>query len=169
MGKHPLLTIAAVGIIAVGLMIALGKPAQFHLNAKCYFQDAQGLREGARVRLAGVDVGSVTSIRVRPEFRENPAEVTMFLQTPYELRIPNDSVVTLETAGLLGEVFPQIDISGASGPPLVTDGVLKTRASDAPTAQRWVERLSHLAAQKPCDLHSSKVNPNQGAAPSHPK
>jgi ABC-type transporter Mla subunit MlaD len=169
MGKHPSLTIAAVVIIGVGLVIALGKPAQFHLNAKCYFQDAQGLREGARVRLAGVDVGSVTSIRVRPEFRENPAEVTMFLQTPYELRIPNDSVVTLETAGLLGEVFPQIDISGASGPPLVTDGVLKTHSTDAPTSQRWVERLSRLAAQNPCDPHGSKVKPDQGAVPSHQK
>jgi ABC-type transporter Mla subunit MlaD len=169
MGKHPSLTIAALVIIAVSLVIALGRPTQFHLTAKCYLQDAQGLREGARVRLAGVDVGSVIGVRVRPEFRENPAEVTMFLQTPYELRIPNDSVVTLETAGLLGEVFPQIDISGASGPPLQTDGVLKRRASDASTGQRLVERLSRLAAQNPCDLRGSKVKPDQDASPSSQK
>jgi ABC-type transporter Mla subunit MlaD len=169
MGRHPSLVIAALALLAIGLVIALAKATKPHMRIKCYFQDAQGLREGARVRLAGVEVGSVTSVRVRPELRENPAEVTMFLQTPYELRIPNDSVVTLETAGVLGEVFPEIDVRGASGPPLLSDGVLKTRASDAPTSQQWAECLSNLAAQKPCDLRSSKVKPDQAAAPSHQK
>jgi ABC-type transporter Mla subunit MlaD len=115
MGKHPSLTIAAVVIVAVGLVIALSRPAQFHLNTKCYFQNAQGLRAGAKVRLAGVEIGSVTSVRVRPQLKDYPAEVVMSLETPYELNIPNDSVVTLETAGVLGEVFPEIDTRGASG------------------------------------------------------
>jgi hypothetical protein len=100
-------------VVALGLVLALAKPSQPHLQVRCYFQDVQGLRAGAKVRLAGVEVGSVTSVRVRPERRDQPAEVTMFLQTPYELKIPNDSVVMLETAGVLGEVFPEIDSRGA--------------------------------------------------------
>jgi ABC-type transporter Mla subunit MlaD len=82
LGKHPSLTIAVVVVAAVGLVIALARPAKSHLDVKCYFQDAQGLRVGAKVRLAGVEVGSVTSVSVRPELRDSPAEVTMFLQTP---------------------------------------------------------------------------------------
>ena len=45
------------------------------------------------------------------------AEVIMNLQTPYELKIPNDSTVSLSTAGILGETYAQINISEASGPP----------------------------------------------------
>lgn len=162
MGKHPSLVIAALALLSIGLVIALAKPSQPHLTVKCYFQDAQGLHAGARVRMAGVEVGTVTSVRVRTELRDNPAEVVMLLQTPYELKIPNDSVVALETAGVLGEVFPEIEVRGASGPPLLADGVLRTRISDAPTSQQWAECLSNVAAHKPCDLRGRGMRPKQG-------
>jgi len=164
MGKHPSLTIAAVVIVAVGLVIALGRPAQFHLTAKCYFQNAEGLRAGAGVRLAGVEIGSVTSVRVRPELREHPVEVQVSLQTPYQLNIPNDSVVTLETAGLLGEVFPEIDVRGASGPPLVANGELKTHSSENTSAQDLLKRFSNMAEHRLCDPLVPGVNANQGTA-----
>lgn len=157
MGKHPSLTIVVVVVAAVTLVIALAKPSQHYFRVRCYFQDAQGLRPGAKVRLAGVEVGSVTSVRVRPELRDQPAEVTMFLQAPYELNIPNDSVVSLETAGVLGEVFPQIDIRGTSGPALLQDGVLKSRASESPTPQEWLECFSNVVGHKPCDLRGQGV------------
>jgi ABC-type transporter Mla subunit MlaD len=162
MGKHPSLTIAAMVVAAVGLVIALARPAKSHLDVKCYFQDAQGLRVGARVSLAGVEVGSVTSVRVRPERRDQPAEVMMTLQTPYELNIPNDSVVTLATAGVLGEVFPEIDIRGASGPPLQADGVLKTRTSETLTPQQWLECFSNVVEHKPCDVRGRSGSTKQG-------
>jgi ABC-type transporter Mla subunit MlaD len=164
MGKHPSLVIAALALLSIALVIALAKPSQPHLRVKCYFQDAQGLHAGARVLMAGVEVGTVTSVRVRTELRDNPAEVIMFLQTPYELKVPNDSVVALEAAGVLGEVFPEIDIRGASGPPLMPDGVLKTRISDAPTSQQWAECLSNVAAHKPCDLRGRGVSSKQSPA-----
>lgn len=165
MGKHPSLTIAAIVIVGVSFVIAFGRPAQFHLTAKCYFQNAEGLRAGAGVRLAGVGIGSVTSVRVRPELRDHPVEVVMSLETPYELNIPNDSVVTLETAGLLGEVFPEIDIRGASGPPLVQNGELKTRSSENPSTQDLLKRFSNMVEHKPCDPRAPEVNANQGNAP----
>ncbi len=163
MGKHPSLTIAAVVVVAFGLVLALAKPSQSHLQVRCYFQDVQGLRSGAKVRLAGVEVGSVTSVRVHPERRDQPAEVTMFLQTPYELKIPNDSVVILETAGVLGEVFPEIDMRGASGPPLLTNGVLKTRSNEAPTPQELLTCFSNVVEHKPCDLAGQRLKPNATA------
>lgn len=119
---------------------------------KCYFKDARGLRAGATVRLAGVDVGTVKTVQAKPELRDHPAEVIMLIQTPYGLRIPNDSVVTLETAGVLGEVFPEIDVRNAVGPPVQNDGVLIARPSEAPTPQEWMECLSSIMQHKPCDL-----------------
>ena len=120
----------------------------------------------AKVRVAGVEVGSVTSVRVRPEVRDHPAEVTMSLYTPYVLKIPADSVVTLETEGVLGEVFPQIHIQDASGPALPNGGMLSTRESEGPTAQQWAECLSNLVDRKPCDFHAKPAPGNSsGAAP----
>jgi ABC-type transporter Mla subunit MlaD len=158
LGKHPSLTIAAVAVAAVVLMVAITKPPAHRLEFKCYFKDARGLRAGDKVRLAGVEVGSVTSVRVRPELREHPAEAIMVLQTSYPLSVPDDSIVTVETAGVLGQAFAKIDIKDTSGPPLQAGGVLKTSASQSSTLQQWLECLSKLAAHKPCELQ------NQGEA-----
>ena len=115
------------------VFLTFAKHSEHQLQVKAYFLDAHGLRAGAPVRVAGVDVGRVTEVRVRPELKEHPAEVTMLLQTPYELRIPNDSIVLLSTAGLLGETYPEIEIRYASGLPLENGAVLKTREALNPT------------------------------------
>src|SRR5258708_256005 len=109
MGKHPSLTIVAIAVVGAAIAFALARPSGHSLDIKCYFKDAEGLRPGAKVRLAGVEVGIVTSVRVRPEFRDHPAEVVMILQTPYELKVPDDAVVTLESAGVLGATYAQIN------------------------------------------------------------
>lgn len=166
MGKHPSIIIAVVTTTAVGLVLvlALAKPPVRPIELKCYFQDAQGLRPGARVRLAGVDVGSVTSVRVRPEMRDHPAEVVMTLETPYELKVPDDAVVSLETVGVMGEVFAQINVQDAHGPPLRAGAVLKSRPSQGPTSQQWLECFSNLMDHKPCDLRGRGPPVNQGPA-----
>ena len=86
----------------------------------------------------------------------------MELHTPYELQLPADAVARVETAGVLGESFVQIDISKTSGPPLANGGVLKSQPSQSITAKQWVECLSNLAAHKPCDL-SAKTDENHEA------
>jgi hypothetical protein len=88
----------------------------------------------------------------------------MTLQTPYELSVPNDSVVVLETAGVFGEVFPEIQVQGATGPALQGDGVLKTRASESPSPQEWLECFSNVVGHKPCDLHGKGLYSNQRPA-----
>jgi ABC-type transporter Mla subunit MlaD len=123
-------------------------------EVKAYFQNAQGLRAGAPVRLAGVDIGSVKSIRVRPELREHPAEVIMTLRTSYELRIPNDSVVALAQAGVLGETFPDIDIRNASGPPLQDGGELRTRQTEDAN-KKFFEQVGNILQRRPCDGQQS--------------
>ena len=144
--------IAVVASIGVLLFILLARPSGYRLRLTCYFDNAGGLKVGATVTVAGVKVGSVTSVRVRPEMREHPAEVTFFLQTPYELKIPNDAVVTLETAGVLGETFVEIDVRTATGPPVKDGGTLNTRPMGRATMQPLLDCTSNLAEHKPCDL-----------------
>jgi len=93
------------------------------ITLKSYFDNAQGLREGAPVRLSGVDVGNVTNIRIVPDKDKQftPVEVTMKLSTKYRYAMRRDSVTSLETAGVLGETYLDIDSSQAVGA-VVQDG-----------------------------------------------
>jgi phospholipid/cholesterol/gamma-HCH transport system substrate-binding protein len=142
----------AVAVAVVALAVLLGYPRLFahRIELKVYFQNANGLRAGAPVRLAGVEVGRVTSVRARPEIQDAPAEVTLRLRTPYELNIPNDSTVSLETAGVLGETFAEINILGASGAPVKNHGVLKEKPTKLLSTEEIIEKIGDIVQRKPC-------------------
>jgi phospholipid/cholesterol/gamma-HCH transport system substrate-binding protein len=133
-----------VALIGVGVVALLFVRSTGHKLTVKAFTNASGLRDGANVRVAGVDVGSVKSVRVRPELKEEPVEVVMVLNPRYEVRIPADSIVSLETEGVLGPTYVEIDATGASGPPIATNAVLKTRPIVKPTTEQLVESLSKM-------------------------
>jgi phospholipid/cholesterol/gamma-HCH transport system substrate-binding protein len=93
------------------------------ITLKSYFDNAQGLREGAPVRLSGVDIGNVRRIRIVPDKDKQltPVEVTVKVSTRYGYALRRDSVTSLETAGVLGETYLDIESSQAVGP-LAQDG-----------------------------------------------
>ena len=93
-------------------------------------------------------MGGVTAIRVRPELRDNPAEVSISLDRSYMLNIPRDSVASLSTEGVLGPAFVDIDIRKASGPPLQNGAVLKTVSVDSLTPKQFLDRMSEIVQQK---------------------
>ncbi len=98
-----------------------------------YFDNASGLRTGAPVRLDGVDIGNVAGIRVVPGKKLTPVEAVMKVNTDYSFNLRTDSVVTLSTAGVLGETFIDIDSSQATGPE-VRDGAT-LQAQETPDIQ----------------------------------
>ena len=156
MGRHPSITIALVTIVAVGIVIGFARPTHHVETIHCYFHDAQGLKAGATVRLAGVDVGHVVSVRVRPERHEAPAEVTMLIETDYDLQVPSDAVVVLDSSGLLSSVFPEIEVRGAVGPPIKDEAVLRTRESHQATGLELMDCLAKLTEHKQCPLLDTK-------------
>ena len=97
------------------------------ITIKSYFDNASGLRQGAPVRLQGVDVGNVSAIRVVPNKPLTPVEVTMKVSTRYLANLRKDSVTSLETAGVLGETYVEIESGQAKGPPVKEGDVLITR------------------------------------------
>ena len=96
---------------------------------KAFVDNATGLRVGAPVRLEGVDIGNVTGIRVVKD-TPNPAapvEIRMKITTRYKESMSKQCTLALTTAGVLGEVFVDIDCRQARGPALENDSVLATR------------------------------------------
>jgi phospholipid/cholesterol/gamma-HCH transport system substrate-binding protein len=91
------------------------------ITLRSYFDNAGGLREGAPVRLAGVDIGNVTGIHIVDNKPATPVEVTMKVNTKYKFNLRKDSVTLLTTAGVLGETYVDIDSSTANAP-AATDG-----------------------------------------------
>jgi phospholipid/cholesterol/gamma-HCH transport system substrate-binding protein len=109
--------VAAIALgLAVMIIIAVGGQAgffwqQYHLKTR--FSDVQGLKEGAVVRVAGVEVGKVDGL----QFSGSEVEITLSVMEDMKSRITTESRATIGSLSLLGE--PVIDISpGASGTPL---------------------------------------------------
>jgi phospholipid/cholesterol/gamma-HCH transport system substrate-binding protein len=125
------LTVLAASIV-LGILILLmsGTGGVFtkKIALKSYFDNAGGLREGAPVRLQGVDIGNVSAIRVvsDPARRLTPVEITLKVNTKYHRNLHKDSVTLLSTAGVLGETYIDIDSSRASGPEVQPGDVLAT-------------------------------------------
>jgi phospholipid/cholesterol/gamma-HCH transport system substrate-binding protein len=112
--------IAASLTLALLLFLMSGTAGLFtrRITLYSYFDNAQGLRAGAPVRLSGVDIGNVTKIRIvnLPDKRLTPVEVTMRVSTKYHYGLHRDSMTSLDTAGVLGETYLDIDSSQALGP-----------------------------------------------------
>jgi len=83
------------------------------ITLRSYFDNASGLRLGAPVRLEGVDIGNVEAIRIIRDNPQTPVEVTMKVSSKYDYALRKDSVTTLNTAGVLGETYVDIDSSEA--------------------------------------------------------
>ncbi|HUJ94468.1 MAG TPA: MlaD family protein [Terriglobales bacterium] len=99
--------------VLIFLMSGTGGFWSHKIILKSYFDDASGLKAGAPVRLAGVDIGNVKSVRVVPDKPLTPVEVTMKVSTTFHYALRKDSVTLLSTAGVLGETYIDIDSSTA--------------------------------------------------------
>ena len=88
---------------------------------KLIFGFASGVKIGAPVRLAGVDVGEVKTIRIfrKPQMDKAKVEISVWLKK--EAIIPQDSRVQINTLGLLGEKYVEI-IPGSDYSSLVGEG-----------------------------------------------
>ncbi len=91
-----------------------------------FFENASGLKPGAPVNLEGVTIGSVKKIIIVPERKLTPVEVIMSLGLNYKAALHQDTIASLETAGVLGDTFVDLDSSHATGPPLRNGDQLPT-------------------------------------------
>ncbi len=109
-------------------------------------QDASGLKQGAPVMIAGVDVGYVQKLRAQPQDAACPGFVEMAFTADYELQIPRDGVVSTATAGLLGESYLDVDGTRASGLSAQNGDSLPSRQRRQPSLDDVVRAIRALPA-----------------------
>lgn len=81
-----------------------------------YFDNVQGLIDGAPVRLAGKDVGTIESVSFGPLGEERPpVRVVLQVDRGVKERIRSDSVATIGTIGLLGDKYIEISMGTLEG------------------------------------------------------
>jgi phospholipid/cholesterol/gamma-HCH transport system substrate-binding protein len=113
--KIGMVAVAAL-VLAAMIIVAVGGAAGFswqRYELRTRFPDVKGLKSGAVVRVAGVEVGKVTEVR----FADADVEVVLEVRDDMQQRITTESRASIGSLSLLGE--PVIDISPSSqGTPL---------------------------------------------------
>ncbi len=119
--------VVATVILAVLIFLMTGSVGLFtkKILLRSYFENAEGLRVGAPVRLEGVDIGNVVAIRVVPR-QLTPVEVVLKVSSRYQSQVRKDSKAVLATAGVLGETFVDLTSKTAKMPPVQNNDELPT-------------------------------------------
>lgn len=108
--------------VAVGIFVLLGLLSLAYLSihlgrleimgggyyiVEAKFERAGGIRTGASVEIAGVEVGRVKSVRL-----ENyQAIISMYIYK--DVKIQEDAIASIRTKGIIGEKFVQISPGGS--------------------------------------------------------
>ncbi len=97
---------------------------------RAIFTNVEGLIVGAPVRLAGVNVGTVSRVSFSADPKERRLLVEMSLDPRFRERIREDSVASIATIGLVGDKFLEISV-GSHEAKAVAPGAL-LRSVDPP-------------------------------------
>jgi phospholipid/cholesterol/gamma-HCH transport system substrate-binding protein len=122
-----ILVLITLAVVATFIFYVTGEGVLFarRLDFKTYLPDVAGLKAGAPVRLAGVEVGTVTSVGLS-DFPEDPArhtEVRFRVRQDFHNDLRTDSEAFITTEGLLGESVLEIT-RGLTGDVVPAEGTV---------------------------------------------
>ena len=112
-----------IGIACVAyLAVQLGDLKWFDKSSyllEAYFTSASGLKSGAVVELAGVQVGTVEKIGL-----DNETQMALvWLKINNDIKLTDDVIASVKTSGLIGDKFIKLT-PGSSGEPLPPGGTI---------------------------------------------
>lgn len=112
-GVFVLFGLACLAYLAIhlGKMEVMGSGYQVVVS----FENVSGLKKGAAVEVAGVDVGRVEAIRLASGDR---AQVTLRLEP--DLKLCDDAIASIRTKGIIGDKF--VKLSPGSSDKLIPPG-----------------------------------------------
>lgn len=99
-----------------------------NISIKAYFDNVEGLRTGAAVRLNGLSVGSVSDVRLM-EMNRYRVEVTMRINKDVRQFIRLDSEAAIETEGIIGSKIVIITPGSKENATIEDGGVIMSQAA----------------------------------------
>jgi phospholipid/cholesterol/gamma-HCH transport system substrate-binding protein len=153
--KVGVLVLVALSALTALVFLMSGNTGGFltgKIIVRSYFENSAGLKIGAPVNLEGVTIGNVRSIRIVPERKLTPVEITMRISRKYLPALHTDSKSSLETIGVLGDTVVDISSKFGTGPELKDGDELQTtetpNLSDViKSSQGTIEQLNTILAK----------------------
>lgn len=98
------------------------------------FGSVSGLKQGATVEVAGVQIGKVESIRLDP----SSYEAVVRMSVDQDVKLQEDSIASIRTAGIIGDRY--VDISPGGSPALIKPGGEITETESAINLEELVSK-----------------------------
>src|SRR6266540_2575191 len=130
--KHPVavgaFVVAGVLLFAAGLFLIGNRRMLFSDTFEVYaeFANISGLQNGAKVRVAGMDAGEVTTIHV-PANPSAKFRVRLRIREDLHPLIRVDSVASIQTDGLVGNKFVQVEAGTDQAQLVPSKGTIRSR------------------------------------------
>ncbi len=115
-------------LLVIGIFM-LGNKDQLFVSTftvRAYFQNTEGLRNGASVRFGGIDVGAVKQIKIMAD-TSGRVEVSMRIKEEVRRFIKKDSRASIETEGLVGNKVVIISMGSDNAEPISDNGVILSK------------------------------------------
>jgi phospholipid/cholesterol/gamma-HCH transport system substrate-binding protein len=134
--------------LKVGNLLTLDRTQGYRIEAN--FDNIGGLKLRAPVKVAGVLVGRVENVRLNPKTYE--ALVTMRVDNQYSFS--RDTIASINTSGLLGEVYVGLDAGGDMV--MLKDGERITKTQSALIMEKLISQFLFDKAADPAGGGSKK-------------
>jgi phospholipid/cholesterol/gamma-HCH transport system substrate-binding protein len=133
--------VALAVIAAVLILETVGGTERFQRGYRLHalFNNVQDLKEGDRVKKAGVEIGRVEKIGFATN--ANKVEVTMKIRR--EVEVKTDSVATIKFIGLMGQNFVSIDFGTPTAPAAAPNSVLAS--AEQPDLSAVMAKIENVA------------------------
>jgi phospholipid/cholesterol/gamma-HCH transport system substrate-binding protein len=120
--------IAGMTLFALGIFLVGNRHEAFSRHVFLYteFADLDGIIKGSKVQVAGMDAGQVAKIEV-PNSPDGHFRVRMRVDERFHVLVRTDSVVTVDTEGVVGDTFLTIHPGSPSAAIAQADSVLQSK------------------------------------------
>lgn len=102
-----------IGLLCAGyLTVVLGGVSMFSAKGYklyAYFTSVSGLKDGASIEMAGVEIGNVSEITLDKE----RLEAKVAFRINQGIQLSEDSIASIKTAGIIGEKYISISPGGS--------------------------------------------------------
>jgi phospholipid/cholesterol/gamma-HCH transport system substrate-binding protein len=152
-GLFALAGVAASGWLAVGLGgISLFDTNHYQVMAE--FDNISGLKKGASVEIAGVQIGDVSDIKLK----DPVALITMNIRN--DVLIKDDDIFSIRTKGIIGDRFVKISRGGSDV--VVKPGATVTETESSVDIEDIIGKIVHSLSGEKDSATAPKATPSVG-------